>query len=44
MKYIRKETRVLEGLRRAETPKENEISKIERELAELNEILKLVKI
>ena len=43
MKYIRKETLVLEGLRRAESPKTEEISKIERELAELNEILKLIK-
>lgn len=44
MKYIRKETRVLEGLRHANIPKEEDISKIERELAELNEILYLVKI
>ncbi len=44
MKYIRKETRVLEGLRHATVPKEDEILKIERELAELKTILDLVKI
>ncbi len=44
MKYIRKETRVLEGLRHANVPKAEDISRIERELAELNEILMLVKI
>ena len=44
MKYIRKETRVLEGLRHATVSKSEEISKVERELAELHEILNLVKI
>ena len=44
MKYIRKETRVLEGLRHASVPKTGEIAKIERELAELEKILELVKI
>ncbi len=43
MKYIRKETRVLEGLRHASVLKDGEIAEIERKLSEYGKILDLVK-
>ena len=43
MKYIRKETRVLDGLRHASSLNESEIAAIERKLTEYGKILELVK-
>ncbi|MBQ7014910.1 MAG: SAM-dependent methyltransferase [Clostridia bacterium] len=43
MKYIRKESRTLEGLKNSNTPKTEEIAEVEKRLYEYGKILELIK-